>query len=67
MWESDIFRVGMVINIFWLIVSLYLNHRWYKYAEKLNDEWAEICEKKVDAVIEYFRTEEEHNNEQSTR
>lgn len=65
MWESDIFRVGMIVNVFWVIIALYLNHRWYKYTSKLNDEWAEICENMCNEIEEYY-TKGDVNNEQSS-
>lgn len=45
MLTSDVFRVGIIVNIFWVFIALFLNNRWYKYSLKLNDEWAEICER----------------------
>lgn len=66
MLTSDVFRVGMIVNVFWLMVSLYLNHRWYRYASKMNDEWAETCEQMCSEIEEYY-TKGDGNNEQSAR
>lgn len=66
MLTSDVFRVGMIVNVFWVMVALFLNHRWYKYLLKLNDEWAEICEEMCSEIEEYYTKGEEENNEQSS-
>ena len=65
MLASDVFRVGITVNIFWVLVALYLNHRWYKYSLKLNDEWADICETLCREIEDYY-TKGEENNEQSS-
>lgn len=66
MLTSDVFRVGMIINLFWVLVAIYLDHRWYKFALKLNDEWAEFCERNCSEIEEYYTKGEEENNEQSS-
>lgn len=62
MWESEIFRVGMTVNVFWVLVTLYLNHRWFKYTSRLNDEWADICEEMCSEIEDYY-TKGDSDNE----
>lgn len=59
MLTSDVFRVGIIVNIFWVFIALFLNNRWYKYSLKLNDEWAEICERLCSEIEDYYTKEEE--------
>lgn len=66
MLASDAFKMGMIINIFWVLVALFLNHRWFKYYLKLNDEWANFCEDMRQEIEDYY-TKGDENNEQSTR
>lgn len=66
MLTSDVFRVGIIVNIFWVFIALFLNNRWYKYSLKLNDEWAEICERLCSEIEDYYTKGEEENNEQSS-
>lgn len=54
MLASDVFRVGMIVNVFWVLVALFLNRRWYKYSLKLNDEWAEFYEDLYETMKEYY-------------
>ena len=61
---SDVFRVGMIVNVFWVLVALFLNHRWYKYSLKLNDEWADFYEDLYETMKEYY-TKGEGNYKQS--
>lgn len=65
MWESEIFKVGMIVNVFWVIVSLYLNHRWYKYTCRLNDEWADVCEEMCSEIEDYYTKGDENNGQPS--
>lgn len=62
---SDAFKMGMIINIFWVLVALYLNHKWYMWCTKMNDEWAETCEQMCSEIEEYY-TKGDEKNEQSS-
>ena len=61
MLTSDVFRVVIFVNIFWVFIALFLNNRWYRYSLKLNDEWADICEKLCSEIEDYYTKGEEEN------
>jgi hypothetical protein len=65
MLTSDVFRVGMIVNVFWMCVALFLNNRWYKYTAELNELWADTCDTLCSEIEDYY-TKGEENNEQST-
>lgn len=64
---SDALKLALAVNLFWVLVALFLNHKWYNYCSKLNDEWSEICENMCSEIEEYYTKGEEENNEQSAR
>lgn len=63
---SDAIKMGLIINVIWVVVALFLNHKWFRYSLKLNDEWAEICERMCSEIEDYYTKGEEENNEQSS-
>lgn len=62
---SDALKLALTVNLFWVLVALFLNHKWYKYCSKLNDEWANICETMCREIEDYY-TKGENDNEQSS-
>lgn len=65
MLAGDAFKMGIIINIIWLLVTICLNTYWYKYCLRLNDEWADILETLYREIEDYY-TKGEENNEQSS-
>lgn len=51
---SDAIKMGLIVNVFWVLVALFLNHRWFRYSLKLNDEWADFYEDMYQSMKEYY-------------
>lgn len=59
---SDALKLAMAVNLFWVLVALFLNHRWYKYSTKMNDEWADFCDNMYREIEDYYKGDENNSN-----